>query len=616
MAFSSAVRFAIFIIVLCAAVTGVVWYADRAQQPPDPDRVLTISDLDSRVQTPDGKRWRPLDLPHTWGADGSILRQDYRLLLPLNVPPNRLWALFLPAVRDDVQVSLNGNLLAELAADRHGARNGLRSLYVVIPNGAIVQGDNELLLQVAATSAGRGFLDTFYLGPASVLGPAHQQRLQHYRFFWFSVIALVLLAITGLVLAQGSQSDSIYRWFAAMCVIWAISMAGSLLTTSIISWRWIDLLLLLNRIAFIGTSCLFCLDYIGAAKPRLVRTLVALCMAVSLAIVFIHLLTPEQARRFEPPLLAILQLMAVYVGIRFISAAWRNPTRDILSLTIGGVLILVFGVHASINQWQGKPPPPPYISYITPLLFLVIGYVLIRRFTRVLRQAEAVGQQLAANSTSIPDMSADGRSDSPRQQLLIAERERIMRDMHDGVGGHLVSSLSILRNRQIDDPDLEEVLNQALVDLRLMIDSLDDSDGDLSGAIAMLKERTRKTLAGSGLASSWRIDEIRLPQRGPADTLQILRILQEALTNVIKHADASQIAIDAQMQEPQLARFCVRDNGRGFDAAQDQSSRGLRNMYKRARGLGAELTIRSTEQGTELKLTVPNRAPERGGAAS
>lgn len=630
MASSTSVRFSIFIVMLSAAVAAVVWYADSAQRPPDPERVLTISQLElhSHASLPThsavgAHAWQPVRLPHTWGADAlqttpldQRLKRSYRLMLPLNVPPNRLWALYMPQVRDDAQVTLNGNTLSEFTATQHGARNGPRTLYVVIPNGAIAQGDNELLLEVAATSLGRGLLSTFYLGPASVLGPVHQQRLQQYRFFWYTVIALFLLAATGLILAQGSQNDSIYRWFAVMCLVWGLSTAGNLLTESIIGWQWLDLLLLYIRIAFIGISCLFCLNYIGEAGRRVVQTFICACIAVAIAATALRFVAPAQALRWDAPLLGILQLMAAYTGVRFISAAWRNPSRDILSLAIGGVLILVFGVHATVSQWQGSVPPPPYLSYITPLLFLVIGYVLIRRFTSVLRQAEALGQHLSVGSDPADSNTAIAAGDSPRQQLLVAERERIMRDMHDGVGGHLVSSLSILRNRQIDDPDLEEVLNQALVDLRLMIDSLDDSDGDLSGAIAMLKERTRKTLSGSGLEARWRIDEVRLPARGPADTLQILRILQEALTNVIKHADATEVAIEAKMPDPELAQFRVVDNGVGFDLPKAQQSRGLGNMHQRAQGLGARLELSSSAAGTELTLSVPNSATQTPGARS
>ena len=109
---------------------------------------------------------------------------------------------------------------------------------------------------------------------------------------------------------------------------------------------------------------------------------------------------------------------------------------------------------------------------------------------------------------------------------------------------------------------------------------------------------------------------MRLPDRGPADTLQILRILQEALTNVIKHAGATSVAIEAQMIDPQLARFRVADNGAGFDPASATASRGLGNMQQRAQRLGAQLQLTSGASGTDLTLTVPNQTSQQPGGPS
>ena len=91
----------------------------------------------------------------------------------------------------------------------------------------------------------------------------------------------------------------------------------------------------------------------------------------------------------------------------------------------------------------------------------------------------------------------------------------------------------------------------------------------------------------------------------PAETQVVLyRICQEALNNITKHAKASQVKIDV-VQEPGLFELHIRDNGRGFNTA-DQTPAGhygLSMMRERAETVGATLTIKSqVGRGTEITI--------------
>jgi two-component system nitrate/nitrite sensor histidine kinase NarX len=102
----------------------------------------------------------------------------------------------------------------------------------------------------------------------------------------------------------------------------------------------------------------------------------------------------------------------------------------------------------------------------------------------------------------------------------------------------------------------------------------------------------------------------RLPL-APDRQIQVLHILQEALSNVRKHAGATQVWLDVQ-QQPQW-RFEVRDNGHGFDAqqGQDETHVGLRIMTERAQRIGGHLEVLSRPgHGTSVLLTL---APEAAG---
>ena len=102
----------------------------------------------------------------------------------------------------------------------------------------------------------------------------------------------------------------------------------------------------------------------------------------------------------------------------------------------------------------------------------------------------------------------------------------------------------------------------------------------------------------------------------PDDVTDVLLIVREATSNVVRHADATTVTIHLTESGGRL-RVAVRDNGRGFemDRLRHRGRRagdGLRNMEQRARKLGGRLALRSEPgRGTEARVEIPRRAPAR-----
>ena len=115
---------------------------------------------------------------------------------------------------------------------------------------------------------------------------------------------------------------------------------------------------------------------------------------------------------------------------------------------------------------------------------------------------------------------------------------------------------------------------------------------------------TRAQLEEAHVRSNWTInvhdEELRLT---PQASLQLLRVAQEALTNVLKHAHASHVQIDLRHAEDTL-ELQIMDDGRG-DAHSKGTGRGLENMRARARQMGGTLEVQSDKRGTCVALKVP-----------
>ena len=117
-----------------------------------------------------------------------------------------------------------------------------------------------------------------------------------------------------------------------------------------------------------------------------------------------------------------------------------------------------------------------------------------------------------------------------------------MRDMHDGVGGHLVSLLAMIEADRRRPAELGTVVREALDDMRLMIDSFEPVDDDLNAVLAMWHDRLAPRLRGAKVTLHWDVDLLpEVPGLTPARVLHVLRILQEAVTNAIRHGQAREV---------------------------------------------------------------------------
>lgn len=198
---------------------------------------------------------------------------------------------------------------------------------------------------------------------------------------------------------------------------------------------------------------------------------------------------------------------------------------------------------------------------------------------------------------------------SEREALLLEERARIMRDMHDGIGGQLLGLVMRARANRLTGPALVHGLEESLDDLRLMVGSLEQSDGSLATALGAYRARIEPRCEAAGASLVWRIEDVgETPGFGPDRTLQVYRILQEACTNALKHGRPDRVAVTLRRGPDGEILLSLEDNGPGFDPAAASTGRGLANMRNRAARIGANLVIESGPGGTRIVLEMKDVA--------
>ena len=296
---------------------------------------------------------------------------------------------------------------------------------------------------------------------------------------------------------------------------------------------------------------------------------------------------------------------------------WRVRSSQSLASWFAGAALLcaALGLADSLRvHGASSSGLTPYLLHWGIMLVLSLLLVnLMKRIVEALGTAEQARHSLALalrERTDELNRQFDLRQQAEREHALGEERQRIMRDMHDGIGGQLVMLIGQAESGQLSMDSLPLELRRSLQDLRLMIDSLDDACADLGVALAMLRQRLQSGLASSGLQAHWQTAQLPdLAPVAPETVLQVLRVLQEAIVNVVKHAHATELWVAADWQDGWLT-ISVRDNGIGLPA-QPKPGRGLASMALRARQIGAEWCCqRRSEGGSQIQLRL--RCPRAG----
>lgn len=248
-------------------------------------------------------------------------------------------------------------------------------------------------------------------------------------------------------------------------------------------------------------------------------------------------------------------------------------------------------------------------------LIAMAGLALQRRFVASLRaQAAAraeLEQALAARSAEL-EARWQQLQLSEQQRVAAQERETLLQDMHDGLGSQLLMARLGAENG-MDRTELVALLNDCIDEMRLTVDALAIPDGDLTLLLANLRHRLGSRLTAAGLQLDWQLaDTPLLPALAGTGGRELVRIVQEALSNIIHHAGATRVRFITRVAaDGQTVSLLISDNGRGL-RPEATPGQGLRNMRKRARRIGAQISWSSPADapdgappGTEMRLDLP-----------
>jgi signal transduction histidine kinase len=251
-----------------------------------------------------------------------------------------------------------------------------------------------------------------------------------------------------------------------------------------------------------------------------------------------------------------------------------------------------------------------YLNLGQPLFLVAFALAYFSRNFRLFRSSSQLNAHLAEQldaKTAELQAAHEREKEFVRSEAHGHERQRIMRDMHDGLGSNLMSMLLAARRGEAKPDKVAEGLQSVIDEMRLMIDSMDSVGDSLASALATFRERTQSRVENAGFAFEWHDQSAgALPALGPRKVLQIFRVMQEAVTNALKHSQGSQILVKVSAPDtlPGRATISIQDDGAGLRETR-VVGHGLDNMKARAEAIGAEFEILNSSHGVEAKLHLP-----------
>jgi signal transduction histidine kinase len=503
-------------------------------------------------------------LPYHWDSmhSGQAGEGSFEVAFELPGEPTEPYAVLIPHIGNRADIWLNGSLLSRLGdltvshtgqSTSAGSSNHVHAprYYTIAPQ--VLQKTNLIRIQLRADANRRAGLSSVTVGLQSSI--AAQYEVQ---YFWQmtlqQMVALVLLLVAVFSASLALTQPALHRLFAltaTSCLLWALHIYAPLVEAA-----WFNDIVSPQAMAATGWLAVACTAYMlhrmFGARQRW-----ALCLGAALLVFIAYQLWTQDS-----------------------SAYWKDA------------------------RW---------VALATALLALVIVVQVVHLFRAASAQAHGLLhtlEQRVADKEAELSASYQKLELLAREQARSTERTRILRDMHDGVGSHISAAIRQLQSGQASNGQVLTTLRDSLDQLKLSIDSMHLVPGDVTALLANMRYRLEPRFTSSGMAFDWDVDLLPSIERLDHSAMRQLQYMVfEALSNVLQHAQARTLRIEARSEDAvgapgmasTLAVLRVIDDGRGFDA-QAPTSRGLASMRERALAIGAQLVLHSAPGRTVVEI--------------
>ena len=547
----------------------------------------------------------PLRLAKNLARDQQV---DVDLVLPVGpgLDAAAPLGLCVPRWALSAEVRLDGALMRRPMPGLSEVMDYTRPHFVALPAG-LAPGGHALQIRVHAWPGMDPGLSEVWYGNGDLLGQACGRLSEHRRAQAHA--SVFMLAATGLMSALMALlfRSPAAGWYALMALVW--SLHARHLSAPDLPWTvdaWVRVFFA-SRVLFVPPMVLFCLAVAGVRTRGLAWGLAGV-WAVALGSLWA--LPPSMRSTWMAVVggLAVAVVLATLVWL--LRWTWRSRLLHAPLLTLAFSLAIVANLM-DFSRWMGRLDYGVMSMAFSAVPLVLVSFVawLIERLLQHRRREVEVRELLRAEIARHRARIAADFEDLAVQRerlLVMEERRRLVQDMHDVVGSQLLSATVLLKAPTAGPAAIASsraLIERALLDLRCTLDvmSLEEPDGedpddDLLGTLlGTLRWRMASVFEAAGMALHWHCAPL------PPDLLgggrerdrrraELMRLLLEALTNVLRHSNARAVHLHAGPDGEGRVEIRVEDDGVGMPR-ETVGGLGLRGMHRRAEALGARLQI-------------------------
>lgn len=598
---------------------GLGWAQDTA--PPEPScqpRIVALQSAKAQAKGPppeasslDWTDVQPMDdWSHRWpGYDGAAW---YRIDWESPCGRSQPQALAVLHMMMAGEVFVNSELIwRDQSLVEPLSRSWNMPRYWLLPQALLKEQGNSIWIRIHGLSSQTPGLGILRIGHPEELQQWTQQATWNSRTIY--LICLTVSTVLCLLFAFAwihNHHQKVYGWYALNLACWSLFISFILMTDP---WPFRSTLgvargSLLSFIAFTYTFCIFTLRFAELRFPRLERSLILIFSACAIFTVAVPDARIDRLQGIWVSMLGICFLVCLLFPLRAFQT--HKPSHIIFSACF--VLYLIIGIHDMALMHHALDQQVPLTPYTTLLSMLAIAWMLGRQIVHNMRLIERFNHELSLNVTQACDSLSQTLEREHHLALShsrLQERLQISQDLHDGLGGSLVRSIALVEQTATPLPNSQVLSMLKLMrdDLRQMIDAGTSTSVQVPETpaqwMAPLRHRFSRLFEELSIRVRWSMPPQWYTVPSPIQCLTLTRVLEEALTNIIKHSQAQNVLVEMKLEQADELILLISDDGIGFDVHTVQTHSmgvGMRSMLARMERVSGSFQLQSQPSGTTL----------------
>ena len=502
------------------------------------------------------------------------------------------------------------------------SRNWNQPTYWSIPPSSIQIGNNDFYLYVTGYPASSPGLGIASLGNSKDILKVYEDNIWSQRtiFIINICLSLTLGAICSCIWLF-RRKEQAFGWFGLSTIFWS-GFIYNILATETVPFPDSYIFMRVNIVFFLGyiyCFCLFTWRFLNRSYPRVERAflIINVVFLITISLIPSDLLTLIIAIAFYANfLIFILNLFVVF----YISFKTRLLETWLLSFAILGCLILSgIDLLSLLNILTINISILPYSStFIAVFLTLTLSLHLTRSLKKIEQFNDELNKKIIQTSNDLTQ-SLQQQYSLALENNQLQTRLKLSYELHDGLGSTLtqaITSVNYHKKGNLDKAEVLAMLKTLNNDLRQIVDLFKGGQHPLPENpilwLAPLRHRFNTLLNELSIETIWQIaPEWRDPPNWQICSI-LYRILEEALSNIIKHSHANLVEVSFQY-DGNVMILKIQDNGVGFDVESIFASGvsiGLQSIKSRVGQLNGQLTIKSKPELTTFIIIIKN--PQTG----